>query len=86
MSLGLWLSEQMRYDPDTGRLLTHDTWVIMFFLHVLEIFFRYFQIKKGHKSTFFSVQKRSKHTKIFFMIINRNTNLPQVKTFQKILD
>ena len=86
MSLGLWLSEQMRYDPDTGRLLTHDTWVIMFFLHVLEIFFRYFQIKKRTQINFFSVQKRSKHTKMFFMIINRNTNLPQVKTFQKILD
>ena len=43
MSLGLWLSEQMRYDPDTGRLLTHDTWVIMFFLHVLEIFLDIFR-------------------------------------------
>lgn len=26
MSLGMWLTEQMRYDPETGRLLTHDTW------------------------------------------------------------
>ena len=22
----MWLTEQMRYEPDTGRLLTHDTW------------------------------------------------------------
>lgn len=27
MSLGLWLSEQLKYDPETGRLLTIDTWV-----------------------------------------------------------
>ena len=27
MSLGMWLTEQVRYDPDSGRLLTHDTWV-----------------------------------------------------------
>ena len=26
MSLGMWLTEQLRYDPDTGRLLTRDTW------------------------------------------------------------
>ena len=67
MSLGLWLSEQMRYDPDTGRLLTHDTWVIMFFLHVLEFFFRYFQIKKGHKSTFFQYRKDLNIQKYFFL-------------------
>ena len=22
----MWLTEQMRYDPQSGRLLTHDTW------------------------------------------------------------
>ena len=22
----MWLTEQMRYDPESGRLLTHDTW------------------------------------------------------------
>ena len=27
MSLGLWLTEEIKYDPDTGRLLTFDTWV-----------------------------------------------------------
>lgn len=26
MSLGLWLTEQLKYNPDTGRLLTSDTW------------------------------------------------------------
>ena len=25
-AIGLWLTEQMRYDPETGRLLTNDTW------------------------------------------------------------
>ena len=24
--LGLWTSEETKYDPDTGELLTHDTW------------------------------------------------------------
>jgi xanthine dehydrogenase/oxidase len=28
MALGLWLTEQVRYDPDTGKLLTFDTWVM----------------------------------------------------------
>jgi len=28
MSLGLWLSEQLKFDPNTGRLLTVDTWVM----------------------------------------------------------
>ena len=27
MSLGLWLTEEIKYDPDTGKLLTFDTWV-----------------------------------------------------------
>ncbi len=27
MSLGLWMTEEIKYDPDTGRLLTADTWV-----------------------------------------------------------
>ena len=25
--LGEWLTEQVMYDPDTGELLTHNTWV-----------------------------------------------------------
>jgi len=25
-ALGMWLTEQMRYEPETGRLLTYDTW------------------------------------------------------------
>ena len=33
MSLGMWLTEQVRYDPDSGRLLTHDTWVSSQFLY-----------------------------------------------------
>ena len=24
--LGLWTSEETKYDPDTSELLTHDTW------------------------------------------------------------
>lgn len=31
MSLGLWLTEQLKFDPDTGRLLTIDTWVSTIF-------------------------------------------------------
>lgn len=27
MAIGLWTSEQLKYDPVTGRLLTRDTWV-----------------------------------------------------------
>ena len=27
MSLGLWTTEEIKYDPDTGRLLTNGTWV-----------------------------------------------------------
>lgn len=27
MSLGMWLTEQLRYDPVSGKLLTYDTWV-----------------------------------------------------------
>lgn len=27
MSLGLWTSEELKYDPETGRLVTYDTWV-----------------------------------------------------------
>ena len=27
MSLGMWLTEQLRYDPASGKLLTYDTWV-----------------------------------------------------------
>ena len=23
---GMWLTEQMRYEPDSGKLLTNDTW------------------------------------------------------------
>ena len=33
MSLGFWLHEQVRYDPDTGALLTHDTWVNNILFH-----------------------------------------------------
>ena len=25
--LGFWTSEEIKYDPDTGELLTYDTWV-----------------------------------------------------------
>ena len=28
MGIGLWLSEELKYDTETGRLLTRDTWVI----------------------------------------------------------
>ena len=28
MSLGLWTSEQIKFDQVTGRLLTKDTWVM----------------------------------------------------------
>ena len=28
MALGLWLTEQVRYNPEDGRLLTYDSWVI----------------------------------------------------------
>jgi hypothetical protein len=27
MALGLFLTEELKYDPETGRLLTVDTWV-----------------------------------------------------------
>jgi len=27
MSLGLWMTEEIKHDPKTGRLLTRDTWV-----------------------------------------------------------
>lgn len=27
MVLGLWLTEQLKFNPETGRLLTADTWV-----------------------------------------------------------
>ena len=27
-SLGLWLTEKLRFDPTSGQLLTNDTWVI----------------------------------------------------------
>ena len=30
MSLGLWTTEEIKYDPDTGRLLTNGTWVSLF--------------------------------------------------------
>ena len=34
MSLGLWTTEEIKYDPDTGRLLTNGTWVSeVSFLH-----------------------------------------------------
>ena len=26
MGLGLWTSEEIKFDPATGRLLTRDTW------------------------------------------------------------
>ena len=29
-SLGLWLTEQLRFHPESGRLLTNDTWVFQF--------------------------------------------------------
>ena len=31
MSLGLWLTEEITFDPDTGRLLNFDTWVRLSF-------------------------------------------------------
>lgn len=31
MALGLWTSEQIKFDPETGRLLTRDTWVSQVF-------------------------------------------------------
>ena len=27
MGLGYWLTEKVIYDPDSGQLLTHNTWV-----------------------------------------------------------
>lgn len=27
LGIGLWLQEEIKYDPDTGRLLTRNTWV-----------------------------------------------------------
>ena len=30
MSLGFWLHEQVRYNPDTGALLTRDSWVRLY--------------------------------------------------------
>ena len=27
MGLGYWLTEKLIFDPDTGQLLTHNTWV-----------------------------------------------------------
>ena len=27
MGVGLWTSEELKYDPVTGKLLTFDTWV-----------------------------------------------------------
>jgi xanthine dehydrogenase/oxidase len=24
--LGLWLQEEIKHDPNTGRILTYDTW------------------------------------------------------------
>ena len=26
MGLGMWTTEEIKYDPDSGRLLTNDTW------------------------------------------------------------
>ena len=34
MALGLWLTEQLRYDPTTGKLLTNDTWVYLYNIHI----------------------------------------------------
>ena len=38
MSLGMWLTEQLRYDPVSGKLLTYDTWVYSYeyFKHMLQ--------------------------------------------------
>ena len=27
MGLGMWTSEEIKYDPETGRILNFDTWV-----------------------------------------------------------
>ncbi len=27
MSLGLWTTEEIKFDPETGALLTYDAWV-----------------------------------------------------------
>ena len=32
MGLGYWLTEKTVYDPDSGQLLTHNTWVSRFLL------------------------------------------------------
>ena len=37
MALGLWLTEQLRYDPTTGKLLTNDTWVYLYNIHTYNI-------------------------------------------------
>ena len=31
MGLGYWLTEKMIYNPDSGQLLTHNTWVNIFY-------------------------------------------------------
>ena len=35
MSLGMWLTEQLRYDPASGKLLTYDTWVCSHLVQML---------------------------------------------------
>ena len=32
-SLGLWLTEKLRFNPDSGKLLTNDTWVTCHFYY-----------------------------------------------------
>jgi len=32
MSLGLWLTEELKFNPENGQLLTFDTWVRQFYL------------------------------------------------------
>lgn len=35
MGLGYWLTEKLIYDPDSGQLLTHNTWVTVYTLHIM---------------------------------------------------
>ena len=50
MGLGLWTTEQIKFDPETGRLLTRDTWVrtvetgILLQLPIKKIWLDYFII------------------------------------------
>ena len=97
MSLGMWLTEQVRYDPDSGRLLTHDTWVSRYYLlndlYIKRTIFEDpFQsmtskkkIEKNRPNLFIFSQKFiAKQNTLHIIFPLRNTSLLRVRIFLKI--